>query len=110
MRFDIIRCRCLADEDVYFLPQRPNCTVGTLNDQLLYSIGRTYDANKYDGSIADGYTVRNQRILKENWSYEDLLDVLDQVDSHDVAVRPDKDGNPLRGLYIVSKIGQINYH
>jgi ABC-type uncharacterized transport system fused permease/ATPase subunit len=86
-----------ADDDVYFLPQRPYCTVGTLKDQLLYPCVEYDDTKKTN--FDDAYTVRKHRILKEAWTDEDLLNILDQVNLYDVAVRSSRDGNPLNGLY-----------
>ncbi|OEU19303.1 ABC transporter [Fragilariopsis cylindrus CCMP1102] len=66
-----------ADEDVYFLPQRPYCTMGSLKDQLLYpSLEKTNDNYLSD---------------------QDLLNILEQVDLGELASRSG-DGDPIRGL------------
>lgn len=92
-----------ADEDVYFVPQRPYCTVGTLKDQLLYpSIEYNYDHETSQQHQSSSTNRLRHRRLKELWTDEDLLDVLDQVDLYDVAVRSDpKRGDPIRGLHAV---------
>ena len=39
--------RVCGDADVYFLPQRPYCTVGSLKDQLLYPSLEEVDTKDY---------------------------------------------------------------
>jgi ABC-type uncharacterized transport system fused permease/ATPase subunit len=101
-----------ADDDVYFLPQRPYCTVGTLKDQLLYPSIEYNDGNENDHqyhnhtkqsrSSQKRHFVARYRMLKESWNDEDLLDILDQVDLYNIAVRSDPiGGNPIRGLYSI---------
>jgi vitamin B12/bleomycin/antimicrobial peptide transport system ATP-binding/permease protein len=70
--------------NVYFLPQRPYCTVGTLRDQLLYprvEHGPDYVVGTAAGDISD----------------EELVAILDKVDLLDVATRAG-DGDPVAGL------------
>ena len=82
------------DSDVYFLPQRPYCTVGTLKDQLLYpslqDIGSVQD-------YPDGHVLSQSHLLKQQWTDEELLEVLDQVDLGDLAGRS-ANGDPIKGL------------
>lgn len=89
------------DADVYFLPQRPYCPyMGSLRDQLLYPI--------FDGppSIVGNDTIKvpvstiptsRSHILKQSFSDEDLLEILDKVDLGELAKRSG-DGDPIRGL------------
>lgn len=65
---------------VYFLPQRPYCTVGTLRDQLLYPSVE----NVTDSSV-------------DRVSDKELVQILDQVDLLDMAKRAG-DGDPYAGL------------
>lgn len=86
-----------GDEDVYFLPQRPYCTVGSLRDQLLYPKlepqgGESGNENETD----DGESVSVSRSLSD----QDLLDVLDKVDLGELAARSG-DGDPFKGLATV---------
>lgn len=89
-----------ADEDVYFLPQRPYCTLGSLKDQLLYP-------SVENRTLEDGHAASNgQKIvarahwLQESLTDEALLDILQQVDLLDVATRAG-DGDPSKGLQTV---------
>jgi putative ATP-binding cassette transporter len=87
-----------ADEDVYFLPQRPYCTVGSLKDQLLYpSLEKTNDEDDDDETATKTKTSRSHHILKDYFSDEDLLDILEKVDLGELASRSG-DGDPIRGL------------
>ena len=96
-----------GDEDVYFLPQRPYCTVGSLKDQLLYpSLGS--DASDIDGSddtavettATTGGSAHNNNSKHNGLSDQDLLDVLDRVDLGELAKRSG-DGDPIKGLETV---------
>jgi len=80
-----------GDEDVYFLPQRPYCTVGSLKDQLLYpSLGSDSDggSNDNNGSAVETTTTtggsahnnNNNNHNHNSLSDQDLLDVLERVD------------------------------
>jgi ABC-type uncharacterized transport system fused permease/ATPase subunit len=92
------------DDDVYFLPQRPYCTLGSLKDQLLYpSIEREHgelqhlqeDVRNGDSSSSSSRDKKEgasgQKIvpqahwLKQTISDDDLLRVLEQVDLLDLA-------------------------
>ncbi|KAL3909904.1 MAG: hypothetical protein SGILL_007904 [Bacillariaceae sp.] len=80
-----------ADDDVYFLPQRPYCTLGSLKDQLLYPSLE---------SLSDNATVApKHHVLKQSLSDEELLEVLDKVDLGELAARSG-DGDPIKGLKV----------
>jgi ABC-type uncharacterized transport system fused permease/ATPase subunit len=107
------------DDDVYFLPQRPYCTLGSLKDQLLYpSIEREheqpddYDDEQHGDSSPSSSSGRSRRDKKEgaaasngqkivpraHWlkqtiSDDDLLRVLEQVDLLDLAKRVSNNKN-----------------
>jgi len=100
-----------GDEDVYFLPQRPYCTVGSLKDQLLYpSLGSDSDggSNDNDGSAVETTTTtggsahnnNNNNHNHNSLSDQDLLDVLERVDLGELAKRSG-DGDPIKGLETV---------
>eukprot|EP00531_Pseudo-nitzschia_arenysensis_P009426 CAMPEP_0116132834 /NCGR_PEP_ID=MMETSP0329-20121206/9770_1 /TAXON_ID=697910 /ORGANISM="Pseudo-nitzschia arenysensis, Strain B593" /LENGTH=762 /DNA_ID=CAMNT_0003627397 /DNA_START=129 /DNA_END=2417 /DNA_ORIENTATION=+ len=86
-----------GDEDVYFLPQRPYCTVGTLKDQLLYPSleGQPLGSNETESSEES-----RSHILKQSMSDEELLEVLEKVDLGELAARSG-DGDPIKGLAAV---------
>lgn len=92
-----------ADEDVYFLPQRPYCTVGSLKDQLLYP---SLDAQDEDAQSQSMTGDQGNKILpRSHWlkqllSDEDLIEILVKVDLLDVAVRAG-DGDAAKGLSAV---------
>jgi vitamin B12/bleomycin/antimicrobial peptide transport system ATP-binding/permease protein len=85
-----------ADEDVYFLPQRPYCTIGTLKDQLLYPSLENSD----DDATAEPTVNGKSHVLMQSLADEELLDVLDKVDLGDLASRSG-DGDPIKGLQAV---------
>ena len=87
-----------ADEDVYFLPQRPYCTLGSLKDQLLYPSIEDTGVNASDHP--EGHVVSTSHILKQSLSDQDLLDVLEKVDLGELAARSG-DGDSVRGLEAV---------
>jgi len=95
-----------ADEDVYFLPQRPYCPyMGSLRDQLLYpSLERPPSATDDDvDDVGDEdlvTKVTRSHILKESLSDDELLDILEKVDLGKLASRSG-DGDPYRGLEAV---------
>ena len=94
-----------GDEDVYFLPQRPYCTVGSLKDQLLYpSLEGEPEGDETTQSDGDDdrdeVVASRSHILKQSLSDQDLLDVLEQVDLGELASRSG-DGDPIKGLDMV---------
>lgn len=96
------------DEDVYFLPQRPYCTVGSLKDQLLYpSLDYSKDEimDLSTGKKGSNGDVGNMILPRSHWlkqtlGDDDLLQILEKVDLLDVAVRAG-DGDPAKGLAAV---------
>lgn len=83
----------LSDEDVYFLPQRPYCTLGTLKDQILYpSMDQMLSED-----FPPGHRLSKAHLLRENYTSQDLLKVLASVGLTELPVRVG-DGDPMRGL------------
>eukprot|EP00977_Amphora_coffeiformis_P029020 scaffold38301_cov191-Amphora_coffeaeformis.AAC.1 len=74
------------DEDVYFLPQKPYCCVGTLRDQLLYPRISGYvgdnEVDSDNAGVAD-------HVWRDRNKYNDnaLLDILHAVDLEDLPQR-----------------------
>lgn len=85
------------DERVYFLPQRPYCTVGSLKDQLLYP---SVDFNSTESNKSENRIVPRSHLLLESLQDEDLLEILEKVNLIDVAKNAG-DGDPIRGLHAV---------
>jgi putative ATP-binding cassette transporter len=89
------------DEEVYFLPQRPYCTLGSLKDQLLYPAIDNSTVESAPLGVADA--SKGQKIvarahwLKQTLTDDDLLDILAEVDLLEVARRAG-DGDAKRGL------------
>lgn len=91
-----------ANEDVYFLPQRPYCTMGSLKDQLLYpslegQVEGGANATNASMTSSGGSTASQSHILRRTLTDQALLDVLDRVDLSELAARSG-DGDPIRGL------------
>ena len=95
-----------ADDDVYFLPQRPYCTIGSLKDQLLYPSLEFHNPEEMMlNSTASTKEIGNQIVPRSHWlkqtlSDDDLLKILEKVEMLDVAIRAG-DGDPIKGLSIV---------
>jgi vitamin B12/bleomycin/antimicrobial peptide transport system ATP-binding/permease protein len=87
-----------ADEDVYFLPQRPYCSLGTLKDQLLYPSLEDMGRNQTDDAGAGA--VGRSHFLQQSLTDEQLLEVLEKVDLGELAFRSG-DGDPIAGLQAV---------
>jgi ABC-type uncharacterized transport system fused permease/ATPase subunit len=94
-----------ATEDVFFLPQRPYCTIGSLKDQLLYpSLEREMESVVVHGSntsetssYTEGPTSSKSHVLRKTLTDQALLEVLDRIDLGELAARSG-DGDPIRGL------------
>lgn len=86
----------LSDEDVYFLPQRPYCALGTLKDQLLYPSMEEMNPDDYP----EGHRLSKVHLLRESLSDEDLLKIFNEVDLGELPMRAG-DGDAIKGLYTV---------
>jgi len=86
----------VSDEDVYFLPQRPYCALGTLKDQLLYPSMDEMNPDDYP----EGHRLSRAHLLRESLSDEDLLKIFDEVDLSELPMRAG-DGDPIKGLNTV---------
>lgn len=85
------------DNAVYFLPQRPYCTLGSLKDQLLYPMIESLESV----GESDGQRIRpRSHVMKQAHSEDDLVEVLRRVDMIDVARRAGG-GDPKKGLQAV---------
>lgn len=84
------------DGDVYFLPQRPYCALGSLKDQLLYPSLEQTDVE----DSPKGHVVDRSHILTQSLTDKDLLEVLEKVDLGQLATRAG-DGDPILGLQAV---------
>lgn len=84
-----------SDEEVYFLPQRPYCSLGSLKDQLLYP---SIDELDGLGEYPEGHVLRRSHLLGQSLTDQDLLDILEKVDLKDLASRSSPDGDPVKGL------------
>jgi ABC-type uncharacterized transport system fused permease/ATPase subunit len=78
-----------SDDDVYFMPQKPYCALGSLRDQLLYPI-----------IIEDGTNHAQshcEHILRQKLSDKDLIDIFIAVDLAELPRRAGN-GDAIRGL------------
>jgi vitamin B12/bleomycin/antimicrobial peptide transport system ATP-binding/permease protein len=82
-----------ADEDVYFLPQRPYCSMGSLKDQLLYPSIEARNTTE----ILENRATNRARLLRQSLTDADFLKVLDTVCLEDLATRVGN-GDPVKGL------------
>eukprot|EP00957_Ditylum_brightwellii_P019696 1485377-Ditylum_brightwellii.AAC.1 len=82
-----------SDADVYFLPQRPYCAMGSLKDQLLYPSMDDLNPDDYP----EGHRLSRAHILRQTLTDEDLLQVFKAVDLADLPSRAG-DGDPIKGL------------
>jgi vitamin B12/bleomycin/antimicrobial peptide transport system ATP-binding/permease protein len=100
-----------AEEHVYFLPQRPYCTMGSLKDQLLYPCSDESDVGSMDtSSRRNGYyglwSSPKSREIRHFCSDMELLQILEKIDLLDVATRAG-DGDPTKGLAAVTDWSNI---
>jgi putative ATP-binding cassette transporter len=86
----------VPDDEVYFLPQRPYCALGSLKDQLLYPSTESLNADDYP----EGHRLSRAHLLRQSMTDQDLLDVLDMVDLRELPERFG-DGDPIKGLNAV---------
>jgi putative ATP-binding cassette transporter len=85
-----------ADGDVYFLPQRPYCALGSLKDQLLYPSLESMNEDDYP----EGHKLSRSHLMKAFLTDDDFLEVLEKVDLGELAARSG-DGDPYKGLQAV---------
>jgi len=52
----------VTDDEVYFLPQRPYCALGSLKDQLLYPSTESLNADDYP----DGHRLSRSHLLRQS--------------------------------------------
>lgn len=86
----------VPDDEVYFLPQRPYCALGSLKDQLLYPSTEALNPDHYP----QGHRLSKAHLLRQTMSDEDLLKVLEMVDLKELPSRFG-DGDPMKGLNAV---------
>jgi len=86
------------DGDVYFLPQRPYCAMGTLRDQLLYPSLESETESEY---LKEHVLVKSSHLLQGSRTDADLLDILDKVSLGGLAARMGN-GDPIEGLKAVA--------
>jgi vitamin B12/bleomycin/antimicrobial peptide transport system ATP-binding/permease protein len=84
-----------CDDEVFFLPQRPYCSLGSLKDQLLYP---SIDELDGLGEYPDGIELRRSHFLKQPPTDQELLDILEKVDLKELPARASPDGDPMNGL------------
>lgn len=82
------------EQEIWFLPQKPYCTLGTLKDQLLYPTPAYKRGDECEA--ADAATSRSPP-LRRDTTDDDLLRVMVQVDLIGVASRVGE-GDPKNGL------------
>lgn len=85
-----------SDQDIYFLPQRPYCSIGSLKDQLLYPSLEDVNENEYP----EGHRLSKTHLMRESLTDQNLLDILKEVDLGELPSRAG-DGDPVKGLYTV---------
>ncbi|KAL9190401.1 hypothetical protein ACHAXT_007612 [Thalassiosira profunda] len=86
----------VPDDEVYFLPQRPYCALGSLKDQLLYPSTESLNPDDYP----EGHRLSRAHLLRQSMTDQDLLNVLDMVDLRELPYRFG-DGDPIQGLNTV---------
>jgi ABC-type uncharacterized transport system fused permease/ATPase subunit len=92
------------NRDVYFLPQQPYCTMGSLKDQLLYPTS-PQNSEQFDPMM--DWSFRSVECMNDSptQSYpqssdtndDDLIKILTRIHLLDVATRAG-DGDPVKGL------------
>lgn len=85
-----------SDEDIYFLPQRPYCSIGSLKDQLMYPSLEDINESEYP----EGHRLSRAHIIRQKLSDQDLLNILEEVDLGELPIRSG-DGDVIKGLYAV---------
>lgn len=89
-----------SDSDVYFLPQRPYCALGSLRDQLLYPrLASDYSPSGDETKLHEEHLTIDGTTW-QNVSDEELVEILKTVDLLDVAQRCGS-GDAILGLNAV---------
>jgi ABC-type uncharacterized transport system fused permease/ATPase subunit len=88
--------------NVYFLPQRPYCPLGSLRDQLLYPFHSCSNSNNNNFPNAQNDIDR----LPQQTDDSLLLDILESVNLSDLAKRSG-DGDPFCGLDTILDWGNV---
>lgn len=83
----------VPDDEVYFLPQRPYCALGSLRDQLLYPSTESLNPDDYP----KGHCLSRTHLLRESLTDQDFLDILEMVDLKELPYRFGN-GDPIKGL------------
>ena len=83
----------LSDEDIYFLPQRPYCALGTLKDQLLYPSMEEMNPDDYP----EGHRLSRAHLLRNSLTDQDLLKIFEEINLAELPMRAG-DGDPMKGL------------
>jgi ABC-type uncharacterized transport system fused permease/ATPase subunit len=83
----------VPDDEVYFLPQRPYCALGSLKDQLLYPSTESLNPDDYP----KGHRLSKAHLLRQSLTDQDLLNILAMVDLKELPYRFG-DGDPIKGL------------
>ncbi|KAL7503082.1 hypothetical protein ACHAXN_000922, partial [Cyclotella atomus] len=86
----------VPDDEVYFLPQRPYCALGSLKDQLLYPSTEALNPDDYP----KGHRLSKAHLLRNSLTDQDLLNILTMVDLKALPYRFG-DGDPFKGLNAV---------
>jgi ABC-type uncharacterized transport system fused permease/ATPase subunit len=91
-----------ADEDVYFFPQQPYCSTGSLRDQLLYPALTKSLLEPVDEAfdLTDDQYSSSIRMVQSSVDDEDLMRILEQINLIEIASRAG-DGNPMQGLNVI---------
>jgi putative ATP-binding cassette transporter len=87
----------VPDDEVYFLPQRPYCALGSLKDQLLYPSTESLNPEDYP----EGHRLSRAHLLRESMTDQDLLNVLEKVDLKMLPYRFGDGKDPIIGLNAV---------
>ncbi|VEU33797.1 unnamed protein product [Pseudo-nitzschia multistriata] len=83
--------------DVYFLPQKPYCPLGSLRDQLLYPIRSSTSSTVLSSSSENKSINDDNNEIPKTPCDQKLLEILESVDLSGLAKRSGN-GDPFRGL------------
>ena len=85
-----------ADQNVYFLPQRPYCSLGSLRDQLLYPSMSESDITSQN-FYPEGHRLSRDHLMSQSVDNDTLLKILTQVGLEELPARVG-DGDAVAGL------------